>query len=844
MTAVRPLFLPTPYQDSAEHGRLILRDGSTATVRLAKPDDRELLRDFFRRLSPESRRMRFFSESKPGEDVIDPLCEANDPQKQLTLVVTRYAERSDRIIATGSYLAQDERSAEFAVAVEDSFQGRGIGALLLERLSVLAASNGFVHFTAVTHAGNKAMLEVFHGSGFQLKEQFEDGYVEVDFSVLPREESVLRSEARDRLFTKASIRPFFNPASVAVVGASRDPSSFGHRIMEALVMNRFNGPVYPVNPNAQVICSIKAHPSVRAIPEPVDLAVIAVPRDSVLDVVDDCADRGVRAIVVISAGFAEAGEEGAKLQARLVEKVRGYGMRMVGPNCLGVINTDPAMRLNASFSPSYPPAGRVALSSQSGALGLAILSLARQRNLGLSMFISMGNKADVTGNDLLHFWEDDPHTDVILLYLESFGNPRRFARIARHVSRSKPIICVKSGRAKTEGGAGDAAVDALFRQTGVLRADTLEEMFDLAALIGNQPLPPGPRVGILTNSHGAGVLCADTCAAGGLRAVVLSPETTARLTGALPAGSSFEGMVDMTASASPGDYRQAAEAMLTDPNVDGLIVLYIPIGQADTGALAAAVCEGVAKARAAGRKDRPVAAVMMTGEGASGILGAGGERIPRYLFPETAARAFCVAAEYWNWRIKPAGTLLDFEDVDTQAARDVCRRAIAGRGGGWLTDEEAHSVLDAFRLSIESRTTAGGTPRAVVDLMVTVREDPLFGPLIGLGLTGGYADILQDIAYRVTPLTGEDAADMVRDMRGHRLLDGRNNLPPADIPALQEILLRISLMVEEIPEIREIRLDPVRARTAGSGCAIGAARIRVEPSTEAQPARYTLASAE
>ena len=441
-----PLYIPAPYQDSPEFGRLILRDGSTATVRVATPEDASGVADFFHRLSPESRQRRFFSFAEPTADLVRSLCDSSNPHTQLTLIVTRRPANLETIVGAGTYIRRDGKTAEVALAVEDDLQGKGIGSLLLERLALLSVRAGFTRFWAITQLDNRGMVEVFRHSGFPLKETLDQGYLEIDFSVSPTKSSVELSEMRDRVFTAASIRYFFKPASVAVIGASRDPSSIGYRILQALVMNRFQGPVYPINPKADVIGSIRAYPALSSLPDSVELAVIAVPRDAVLGVVDECAACGVKAIVVITAGFAEANEAGRVLQNQLLQKVRGYGMRMVGPNCMGLLNADPAFQLNASFSPVFPPPGRIAMSSQSGALGLAILALATERRLGISTFVSVGNKADVSGNDLIQYWEVDDDTDVILLYLESFGNPRRFARIARRVSRSKPIIAVKAGR--------------------------------------------------------------------------------------------------------------------------------------------------------------------------------------------------------------------------------------------------------------------------------------------------------------------------------------------------------------------------------------------------------------
>jgi acetyl coenzyme A synthetase (ADP forming)-like protein len=910
---VRPLFIPPPYQDSAEAGRLILRDGSTAFLRIARPEDREALRAFFERLSPESRQRRFFALVPPPGEWFNTLLDASNPRQQLTLVVIRSIGGAPRIIATGSYLAEQDNAAtaEVALAVDDAFHGQGLGSLLLERLAILAVSHGIRRFWAVTHADNRPMLEVFHRSGFQVQEKLEHGYVHLVFPVTPTEASVARSELLDRLFTTASLRPLFQPAAVAVVGASRDPASIGYRILEALVLNRFQGPVYPVNPKAAVVGSIRAYASVRDLPEAVDLAIVAVPRHIVLQVVDECAERGVRALVVITAGFAEVGAEGRALQQALVDKVRGYGMRLVGPNCLGLLNTDPRIQLNASFSPILPPPGRVAMSSQSGALGLAILGLARQLHLGLSTFVSVGNKADVSGNDLLQYWEEDERTDVILLYLESFGNPRRFARIARRVSRRKPIVVMKSGRTKAGGraagshtaalAASDVAVDTLFRQTGVIRADTLAEMFDLAALLGSQPLPKGRRVGIVTNAGGPGILCADACEAGGLSVPELSDATKARLQAFLPAEAGLDNPVDMTASAAPEHYRHGIETLLTADDVDALVVIYLPIDSGQKAAILDAIRAGVTAGRAAGGAGKPVLASLMVEEGANLPLQVGPERLPTYAFPEAAARVLSKVAAYAGWRAQPAGMLLEYDDADPQAAREICQRAIDRRGAGWLATEETRQLLRAMGLPvapggvahspdeavevarqvgfpvavklasqvIPHKTEMGGIHLHVqqeaevrrafeaicqalarqgkldamegvlvqpmvaggVEVMVGVTTDPLFGPLIAFGLGGVHVEVLGDVCFRATPLTDRDASDMVRGIRGHRLLEGYRGHPPADVKALEEILLRVSFLVEQVPELAEIDLNPIFALPPGEGCRIVDARMRVEPAS-------------
>jgi acetyl coenzyme A synthetase (ADP forming)-like protein len=906
---VRPRFVPPPYQDSAESGRLILRDGTTASVRLATRHDQEALAAFFQRLSPESLRRRFFSAAQPRPELVASLCDSSDPRSALTLLVTRSTDGQPRIIATASYLAKDEKTAEVAFAVDDVYHGKGLGTLLLERLALLAVRHGFTQFWACTFADNKAMRDVFRDSGYEVEETREGGEIEVNLSVIPGASSVARMEMRDRVATTGSLRPFFRPRSVAVVGASRDPASIGSRILEGLVMNRFQGPVYPVNPRAAVVGCFRAYPSVRELPEAVDLAVIAVPAAAVLGVVDDCAARGVRALVVITAGFAEVGAEGRALQQRLVDSVRGHGMRMVGPNCLGMLSTAPAVRLNASFSPIFPPPGRVAMSSQSGALGLAILAAARRVGLGLSSFVSVGNKADVSGNDLLQYWEEDPGTDVILLYLESFGNPRRFARIARRVSQRKPIVALKSGRSTAGGRAAgshtaalaarEVAVDALFHQTGVIRADTLEEMFDLAAVLGSQPLPAGRRVGIITNAGGPGILCTDACEAGGLAIPEFSAELKGTLARLLPSAASVGNPVDMIASATAAQYGQVAETVLASGEVDSLVVIYIPVGLMETRAVTDALAASLARARAAGAGDRPVLACLMTDDGARTQLDLGTEKLPCFPFPEAAAHTLAKVAAYADWRKQAEGVIPDFDDLDLPAARAACQQALSERGGGWLTADETRMVLTAMRLPLPPggvattaeqaaevarqigfpvvvklassrlvhKTEVGGVrlnlgdAAAVrgafddirerlaahnqlgamdgvvvqpmltggVEVMVGVTQDPLFGPLIAFGLGGIYVEVLADVCFRVTPLTDREAADMIRAIRGYRLLAGYRGQPAVDLPALEEVLLRISRLVEELPEISEVDLNPIFALPAGQGCRIADARIQVRP---------------
>jgi len=568
------------------------------------------------------------------------------------------------------------------------------------------------------------------------------------------------------------------------------------------------------------------------------------------------------------------------------------------------------VQLNASFSPVFPPPGRVAMSSQSGALGLAMLAEARRLGLGLSTFVSVGNKADVSGNDLLQYWEEDDDTDVILLYLESFGNPRRFAPIARRVSQRKPIVVIKSGRTVAGGraaashtaalAASEVAVDALFHQTGVIRAETLEEMFDVAAVLGGQPLPRGRRVALVTNAGGPAILCTDACEAGGLVIPQLSATTKSHLAAFLPAAASLANPVDMIASATVQQYRRTIETVLTSGEVDALVVIYIPVGFAETDTIANAVREGVVRARTAGATGKPVLACLMGGEGPRTPLALDTETIPVFAFPEAAARVLSKAATYADWRIRPPGVIPDFDDLDLTRAREVCQTAVTQRGAGWLSAEETRSILQAVRLPVppgEVATTAEeavalarriGFPVAVkltshrlvhktevggvhlhladadavrrafeairgrlaqdnqldamegvivqpmiqdgVEVMVGVTQDPLFGPLVAFGLGGIHVEILADVCFRVTPLTDLDATDMVRAIKGYRLLQGYRGHPAADVEAIQDILLRVSRLVEEVPAIGELDLNPIFALAPGRGCQVVDARIEVRPS--------------
>jgi len=508
----------------------------------------------------------------------------------------------------------------------------------------------------------------------------------------------------------------FRPRSVAVIGASRERGTIGAEIFHNLITHGFQGVVYPVNPKAAAVQSVQAYPSIEAVPGPVDLAMIVVPAAAALGVLDACGRAGVRAAVVISAGFKETGEEGAVRERALVACARGHGMRLIGPNCLGVLNTEPAVRLDATFSPTYPPAGRVAFSSQSGALGLAILEYATELHLGISQFVSVGNKADVSSNDLIEFWERDPGTDLILLYLESFGNPRRFTRIARRVGRRKPIIAVKSGRTRagvraaashTGSLAGsDAAVEALFQQSGVIRTDTIEELFDVAILLAHQPIPRGGRVGIVTNAGGPGIMASDACESHGLEIAALSDDTVAALRAFLPREASVRNPVDMIASASAENFERTVRLVAGDPAIDALLVIYVPPVVTQPLEIAQAIVRGSAAATrdaaTRGEGPKPVLSCFLGSHGVpEGLRSLHEGQIPSYAFPESAAIALARAVRYGRWRAEPEGTVRRFE-VNREGAAGVLAAARTRADAGanvWLSPEETRTLLAAYGLA-------------------------------------------------------------------------------------------------------------------------------------------------
>jgi acyl-CoA synthetase (NDP forming)/RimJ/RimL family protein N-acetyltransferase len=842
----------------------VLADGGTVHLRPITPDDADRLRAFHARLSPETVYNRFFTlvRALPARDV--ERFTRVDHDERAAVVALLQGEvvgvcRYDRLPGSGPPV-----EAEVAVVVEDAHQGRGLGPLLLEHLTAAARERGIERFRADVLPSNRRMLTVFRSAGFEVERELADGYVELSYPIGVTTASLEVMRAREHRAEARSVARLLAPSAVAVVGASRERGTAGHELFRSLLEHGFEGPVYPVNPAAPHVASVRAWADVRDVPDDVDLAVVALPAPLVADAVRACAEKRVRGLVVVSGGFGEAGEEGRARLAEVVRLARDGGMRLLGPNAMGIVNTDPGVRLHATFAPGSPPAGRVGVFSQSGALAGTVLAEASRRSLGLSTFVSIGDRADVSGNDLLQYWEDDPRTDVVLMHLQGFGNPRKFARVARRVGRTKPVVALKSGR-----GAGDAAVDALFASAGVVRADTLSQLFETAQLLALQPLPAGRRVGVVGTSSALAALATDACRSVGLKV----PE--------LPAGLQelLRGTASTTETSNPVDLGPLApaeqlgavlRAVRDSGEVDALLVVVTP--HPDEQGLARellSVSEGAAL---------PVLASFLGVDGVPSDLalhdepgGAPGRgSVPSWSSPESAALALARAADHAAWRTRDPGAAVALDGVDADAAR----AAVAGLppDGSWLPPAVTAAVLGAVGLDVwptarvrtldearaaahdlgwpvalksaderwRNRTDVGAVRlglddeaalaeawRAVepfaapgealvqpmapggVSTVVRLVEDPAVGPLVSVRLGGVAADLLADPVTRTAPLTDVEAEELVRGVRGVSLLRG------TDVDALEQVLLRLARLAEEVPEVAEVLLDPVLVGARG-----------------------------
>ncbi|HET7503501.1 MAG TPA: GNAT family N-acetyltransferase [Kofleriaceae bacterium] len=891
-----------PYSSEA-----ILRDGTSIVIRSLTAADRDHVIAVFRRMSQASVRHRFFTTKiELSESDLGFLANLADGRDVALAAMVR-DDGGERALGIGRYVVLDDpASAEVAFEVGDADQGRGIGTLLLEHMATIARGEGVTTFVAEVEADNHAMLDMFARSGFPVRETLDERTFHVEFPTADTDGFVAAAAAREREAAARSLRAFFAPRGVAIVGVSHfSGHTIGRAILDNLIRDGYRGHVYPIHPTASEVAGRPCYPSITAAAtaataagSAIDLAVIAVPAAAVEGVVAECATAGVRGVVVISAGFAEVGDTLA--EQRLRERVRAAGMRMVGPNCMGVLSTDPSIRLDATFSPIYPPAGNVSMITQSGALGLAMLDYANSLHLGIADFVSVGNKADVSVNDLLAYWHEEPRTKVIALYLESFGNPRTFARLAPEVARQRPIVAVKSGRSAAGTRAAsshsaalaslDVGIDALFAQTGVIRTTTLEEMFDVVALLSSQPVPGGRRIGVVTNAGGPGILLADACEANDLTLPALDPATTEALRAFLPHEASVANPVDMIASAPPDHYERAIELVGRDPNIDAVVAIYVPPLVTNPESVAAAIARGAATLP----DDKPIATVFLSSKGTPALLSSGRRgAIPSYSFPENVALALGAAARYGAWRKRPIGTRKKLDGDREQAVRALVRAwRTEGPGQRWLTFDQISEllaiagvplvehrtvsdpdaavaaagelgfpvVLKAIVPRLVHKTDVGGVvmnlgdaaavataaadmrarlptlegylvqrqvPRGV-ETLVGVTKDPSLGPLLVAGIGGVAVELYKDVSFRVTPVSDREAADMLESLHGKKLFDGFRGAPPADRAALIDIIQRISALVEIMPELVELDMNPVIVRPPGEGAVAVDARVRLK----------------
>jgi acyl-CoA synthetase (NDP forming)/RimJ/RimL family protein N-acetyltransferase len=865
--------LPTGYPAAFETD-VVLTDGATASVRPIRPTDGPLITAFHARQSPQSIYYRYFSpRPRLSDRDLEHLTHV-DYVDRFALVAVRAGE----LIGVARYDRWRHRSeAEVAFFVDDANHGRGLATVLLEHLAARAREIGLSGFTASVLAENRKMIGVFTQAGFETATKFADGVIEVRLGLQPTPEAEAAIEGRARAAAAEAVRRLLSPRSVAVIGASRDPGTIGHDVVKLLQRAGFAGPVWPVNPNAHHVASIRAVGSILDIAEEVDLAIVAVPAEAVAAVVEECGRKQVYGVVILSAGFAETGPDGAALEAEVLRVARSWGVRVVGPNCLGIINTDPSVGLHATFAQEVPRRGQVSLLSESGMVGAAIIGQARELGVGISSFVALGNRADVSGNDLLQYWEGDVSTAVVCMYIESFGNPRHFSRLARRLTRAKPVVAVKAGRLPTSAATvgSHGTEDALLRQTGVIRVPTLPAMLETARLLISQPLPAGRRVAVLGNAGGSLAIAADAALDAGLVLAELTPTSQAAL-GAL---ASHEvgplAVIDVGLPATAHDLELATAALVSDPGVDGVLVLHAPYLH-DTAV-------EVRDAIDAGRKVRPEVPVVACFYGPHPPDADGS--VPVYDAVDVAARALGRVAAYAEWLSLPEGEPMALDEPVVVAARALVQDHL-GADATHVGESATMALLDCVGLATlptevvstrddalaaaasmgypvvlkaagrerTAKTAAAGfaidlegpdalgvawermaetlgeavTPALVqpmvgpgVDVAVTVRGHDAVGPVLSVG-PGGAASALDTAAdLRVLPLTDLDARRLVAECRLAPLLDDAGRL------ALEATLLRVAALVEEVPEIDELELNPVIVRDGGA--VIAQARAVIAP---------------
>ncbi|HZW44001.1 MAG TPA: GNAT family N-acetyltransferase [Dermatophilaceae bacterium] len=850
---------------------VVLRDGSVAHVRPIVPDDGDGLRRFHAGQSAESIYLRFFAPLKTLSDKDVARFTQVDYDSRVALVATVRGE----IIGVARYDRLDAKTAEVAFNISDAFQGKGVGSVLLEHLAAIAQERGVAKFVADVLPQNRKMIQVFNDAGYEVNHHFDNGVIAVAFEIEPTVQSLAVRQSREHRAEAVSMHSVLFPASIAVIGASRRTGSIGHRLLQNILDGGFTGRVHAVNTEALEVAGLQAHPRVTDIPDHVDLAVVAVPAESVIEVVNDCAAAGAKALLVLSAGFAESSTAGEQLQVELLQTARNSGMRVIGPNSFGIINSHPDVRMNASLAPVMPPAGTMGLFSQSGALGIAVLASAARRNLGISIFASAGNRVDVSGNDFMQYWIDDDDTHAVGLYLESVGNPRKFSRIARQLSMRKPVIVVKSAMSAFGVPPGhrvrttrvpSGAFDAMLRQAGVIRVENVHQLFDVAQLVVHQPLPRGDRVAIVGNSHALEALTAQACVSWGL-------EVT-------------HGPVSVPSDASATDFATALDAAFLDEGVDSVLTCCIPPLATVDDEIVDVVVDSAAKS------EKPCVATFLGMLGVTERLSGGPgddsddrrprRAIPAYSMPEDAVRALAAATRYGQWRARERGEPVQPSGLDRAAAEDLIESVLADAPAGRaLTPTEAQTLLAAYGVelwptlpaetpdaavaaaeqlgypvvlksispdvrhqpqlagirvdlrteasvresfeSLSSRLSPIDAAMLVVQRMATpgiacvvrTAEDPLFGPVVSFSIAGPPTDLLGDIGHRIPPLTDVDVMDLISSVKASPLLDGYHGAAPADRAALADLIARVSVLADQQPDVASLEINPVLAHPGG-----------------------------
>ena len=868
---------------------VVLRDGRPVHIRPIRPSDSDGLADFHRSLSQETIYLRFFAPYPELTERDVHRFTHVDYVDRVALVATV----ADQLVGVGRYDRVADGEAEVAFVVHDEHQGRGLGSVLLEHLAAAARERGISRFTAEVLPTNRRMLATFHEAGYEPTARLEDGVVLLSFAIEPTDTSIAVRVAREQHAEAQSVATLLAPASVVVIGAGREERSVGRQLLRQVVDGGFTGHVAAVNRSAagEFIEGVPVYARVTDVPNSPSLAIVAVPAREVPSVVQDCADSHVAGLVIVSSGFAEAGEQGRELQREIVRQARGSGMRIIGPNAMGIVNTDPNIRLNASLAPDLPARAPIGFFCQSGALGGTILDRATRRGLGVSTFVSAGNRADVSGNDLLQFWQDDESTEVVLLYLESIGNPRKFARIARRLSRMKPVIAIRSGRSTQAYPLGHIvrrtalppnAVDSLFAQAGVIETDSLTELFDVASVLSQQPLPGGNSVAIISNSDALAVLTADACAGQGLDAHYAGQH--------------------LSHDCSPNELADMVRSAADDPNVDLIIVTHVPMMGRSHQEYQQRLAEIAATA------SKPIVAVLVAALDESGLISTStpGRALPFFGTVEDAVHACAKVVEYSRWRQRDVGFIDEPEDISPSTARRIITAGLAAidshedldgeislaaweaesaltrllseygihvwpavevateheavaaaellgypvvmktldhrfatrtdLGGVRLNLENPGEILTAFS-SMASTLDAKALDRVVIQRMaqpgvacvVGSREDELFGPVVSFGLAGVVPSLLGDRGFRIPPLSYLDARDLVQTPKAAPLLSGYAGAPPVDIDALVDLLVRVGLLADDIPELAELNLEPVIVST--NGLAVLGAQATLKPAS-------------